>query len=221
MWLLKWLRGFLFENLLWKLASLAIAVIIWALVATEPELTTNARAGLEYKNMPEWIEISSDPVTSVVLEVRGPAGELRGMGETVHPTVVLDLASAEPGEHTYVVDDSNVKLPRNVRLVRSRPAQVQFKFEPRRTTGVPVHVRFTGEGQNGYRIASYKVEPQEMSITGPRDSVARISAAVTDAVDVSQARGVVQFPVSVFVKDAQVRFVAPPEAVVTVTMKRK
>ena len=59
-----------------------VAVVIWALVASEPELSTFATVRLEYKNLPDDLEISSDPVSSVVLELRGPSGELRGVGET-------------------------------------------------------------------------------------------------------------------------------------------
>ena len=218
---LKWIRSLLFENLTWKLLSVCIAVVIWALVATEPELTTNARAGLEYKNLPEGLEIVSDPVTSINLELRGPAGELRGLGESVHPTVVLDLSSAEPGERTYSVDDGNVKVPRGVTLVGARPPRVQFKFEPRRVASVPIRVPFAGEGQNGYAIASFRVEPPQVEISGPRNHVAAINAAMTDAVDVSNATGTVEFPVKVFVQDAFVRCTSSSKAVVTVIMKKK
>ena len=218
---IKWVRSLLFENLSWKLLSLAVAVVIWALVATEPELSTFAKAGVEYKNLPESLEIASDPINSVVLELRGPASELRGVGDSVHATVVLDMSAAEPGEHTYSVGDGNVKVPRAVRLVRAIPSEVRFRFEARRTTSVPVQVHFTGEGQNGYAVSSFKVEPPQLSITGPRNHVARVTAAMTDAVDVSNATGTVQFPVNTFVEDAFVRFVTSPEAVVTVTMKKK
>jgi hypothetical protein len=219
--LLKWVRGLLFENLPWKLLSLAVAVLIWALVATEPELTTSARAGLEYKNLPNGLEIVSDPVTSVILELRGPAGELRGMGESVHPAVVLDLSGAVPGKHTYAIDDNNVKVPRGVNLVGARPPEVQFEFEPQRTVTVPVQVRFTGEGQNGYAIANYKVAPPQIVISGPRNHVAHITAALTDAVDVSSATGQVEIGINVFVEDAFVRFITAPRAVVTIVMKKK
>jgi hypothetical protein len=49
---LKRLREAIFRNLLWKLLALAAAVVIWAFVATEPELSTFATARLEYKNLP-------------------------------------------------------------------------------------------------------------------------------------------------------------------------
>src|SRR6266699_2472467 len=135
---LKWIRGLLFANLAWKLLALAAAVVIWALVASEPELATFATVRLEYKNLPDDLEISSEPMTSVVLELRGPSGELRGIGETMRPAVVLDMASVQPGERTFMVGDGNVKLAGGVSLVRSIPSEVRFTFEERGIRYVPV-----------------------------------------------------------------------------------
>ena len=218
---LKWLRDLLFQNLGWKLLSLAIAVVIWALVATEPELATFANVRLEYKNLPEGLEISSEPVSSVMLELRGPSGALRGTGEAIHPAVVIDMSDAETGERTFSIGDRNVKVVRGVRLVRAIPSEVRFQFEPRRMHTVPVQVRFIGEGQNGYVVAEYHVDPPEMDITGPRSRVARITSVIADPIDLSNKTGTSQFHVNVFTEDSFVRFLGTPEVVVTVTMKKK
>ncbi len=53
---------------------------IWAMVASEPELSTFVSTQVEYKNLPDDLEISSNPVTTVLLELRGPSGELQGLG---------------------------------------------------------------------------------------------------------------------------------------------
>jgi len=216
-----WIRDLLFQNLGWKLLSLAIAVVIWALVATEPELATFANVRLEYKNLPEGLEISSEPVSSVMLELRGPSGALRGAGEAIHPAVVIDMSDAETGERTFSISDRNVKVLRGVRLVRAIPSEVRFQFEPRRMHTVPVQVRFIGEGQNGYVVAEYHVDPPEMDITGPRSRVARITSVIADPIDLSNKTGTSQFHVNVFTEDSFVRFLGSPEAVVTVTMKKK
>ncbi|MEO8371554.1 MAG: CdaR family protein, partial [Candidatus Solibacter sp.] len=207
--------------ILWKLLSLAIAVVIWALVATEPELATFASVRLEYKNLPQGLEISSDPVSSVLLELRGPAGALRSVGDGAHPNVVLDMSEAGTGEHTFTITGRNVKVMRGVHLVRAIPSEVRFRFEPRRNHTVPVHVRFINEGQNGYVIESHKVNPPEMELTGPRSRVARIAEVQADPVDLAGATGVTEFRVNVFAEDSFVRFMNTPEAVVTVTMKKK
>ncbi len=217
----KWIRDLLFQNLVWKLLSLGTAVVIWALVATEPELTTMATVRLEYKNLPEGLEISSEPVSSVLLELSGSSGALRGVGDAVHPAVVIDMSDAASGERTFSIGDRNVKVMRGVRLVRAIPSAVRFHFEPRRINTVPVHVRFLHEGQNGYAVAEYHVDPPQMEITGPRSSVMRVAAVAADPLDLASATGTSQFHVNVFTDDPFVRFLSTPEVMVTVTMKKK
>ena len=218
---LKRLAAPLVENFWWKFLALAIAVLIWALVASEPELSTFATVRLEYKNLPDDMEISSEPVGTVVLELHGPSGELRGVGESIRPSVVLDMSNVRAGDRTYTIGDGNVKLARGVRLVRSIPSEVRFRFEPKRNRTVPVEVRFTGEGQNGYEIAYSEVEPREVHIVGPRSRVARITAAGTDLVDVSNVVGSSEFHVNLLVDDPYVRLEGSSEAVVRVTMKKE
>jgi len=217
---IKWVGALLFENLAWKLLALAVAVVIWALVASEPELATFATVRLEYRNLPQDLEIGSEPVTSVMLELRGPSGELRGIGDNVRPAVVLDMSSVRPGERTFTIGDAAVKLPGNVRLLRAMPSEVRFSFEERLVHYVPVQVRFAGEGQNGYRIAHYDVTPDRLQIAGPKSHVSKIAAATTDLVDVSSVVGSSEFRVNAFVEDSLVRFTGPPQVVVVVTMKK-
>jgi hypothetical protein len=218
---LKQLGAIIVENIGWKVLALVIALVIWAFVASEPELSTFTTVRLEYKNLPDDLEINSDPISNVVLELHGPSGAMRGVGESVRPTVVLDMASARVGDRTYTIGDGNVKLARGVRLVRAIPSEVRFRFEPRRYKSIPVEVRFTGEGQNGYAVAQYQVEPREVQIVGPRSRVQRIASAPTDLVDVSNVVGGSEFHVNLLVEDPYVRLRGSAEAVVRVTMKKK
>jgi len=218
---LQWVLLLVFHNFWWKLLALAIAVVLWALVASEPELSEFATVRLEYRNLPDDLEISSDPVTSVSLELRGPSGELRGAGDGIQPAVVLDMTDVQPGERTFTIGAGNVKLARGVRLVRSIPSEARFIFERRTVRMVPVVVRFTGQGQNGYTVARQSVSPDRLEIAGPASRVARIAAAVTDPVDLSSVVGTSEFRVNAFVDDSFVRFHSSPQVVVTVAMKKK
>ena len=84
--------GLVTHNFGWKVLALASAFVIWALVASEPELSTFATVRLEYRNMPDDLEISAAPTEMVALELRGPASELRGAARAGLPTVVLDMS---------------------------------------------------------------------------------------------------------------------------------
>src|SRR5262252_6022790 len=127
------------RNFLWKMFALAIAILLWIAVANEPELSTFASVPVEFKDLPDTLEISSDVVDKVELEMRGPSGELRNFSAT-RTAVVLDMADAMPGERTYAISEGNVQLPRGISLIRAIPAQVHFRFERRKSRQVPVDV---------------------------------------------------------------------------------
>lgn len=224
---LLWLAGWVTHNFGWKMMALAIAVVIWALVATEPELSTFATVRLEFRNLPDDLEVSSAPVSSVSLELRGPSGELRSMaGETqgpggVRPEVVLDMSGVQPGERTYAIGDGNVRLPRGVRLVRATPSEVRLDFERRGVREVPVVPRFAGDGTNGYAVARFDVQPPRLLVAGPASHVDRIRSVTTDPVDVSAAVGSSEFHVNAFVADPFVRFQGSPQVTVAVTMQKR
>lgn len=217
---LKRISGLVFHHFWWKVLSLAIAAVTWALVATEPELGAFTVARLEYKNLPEDLEIASQTSPEVSLELRGPSGELRNLGDGSRPVVVLDMSTVTPGERTFAIGEANLRLSRHVHLVRAIPSEERFDFERRQVRTVPVKVRFTGERQNDYAVAYSAVQPSEVTIVGPASHVARIDSVVTDPVDVSNVVGTKEYHVNAFVEDPYVRFRASPMVVVTVTMKK-
>jgi len=220
--------GWVTTNFFWKLLALAIAVVIWMVVATEPELSTFATVPLEFRNLPPDLEIASEPDTSVSLELRGPAGALRGVGGfepfglgSLRPAVILDMSGTQPGERTFAIGNGSVRLPRGVYLVRAVPSAVRFDFEHRASRFVPVTPRFSGEGVNGYSVAQVDIEPKELPVVGPASHVARVHDAVTDPVDVSNVVGESQFRANAYIGDPYVRFEKSPQVTVTVVMKKK
>jgi YbbR domain-containing protein len=216
---LRWIT----ENIWWKLMALALAVVIWALVSSEPELATFATVHLEYRNLPDDLEIASDTSSDVSLELRGPSGELRNLGERggLHPAVILDMSNVQPGDRTFPIGDGNVRLARGVHLVRAVPSEVRFHIDRRATRSVDVWPRFTGAGSNGYQVGHFSVEPPQLTVVGPAARIARMASVVTDPVDVSSVVGSSEFRVNAFIEDPYVRFVGSPQVTVSVTMKKK
>jgi len=210
------------HNVGWKLLSLVIALAIWALVASEPELSTFATARIDFQNLPDNLELSSTPVTSILLELRGPSNQLGGLGDgSQHPAVILDMAGVAPGERTFAIGPGDVRLPRGVRVVRVTPSEARFKFERPLVRAVPVRVRYANEGRNGYRVSGTTVEPAELQIAGPQSRVARVVSVETDPVDVGSATGTIEVRVNAYVDDSFVRFQAPPQVTVSFTMKKQ
>jgi YbbR domain-containing protein len=214
---LKWVAGLVTHNFGWKMLALAIAFVIWVLVASEPELSTFATVPVEYRDLPNDLAIASRPVETVTLELQGPAGEL---SSERRPSVVLDMAHVRPGQYTFPVGGSSVNLARGVRLVRAIPSEVRFDFERSLARTVPVQVRFTGLS-SGYVVQHVSVSPDHLEIVGPANQVAPIQAATTDPVNVSGVVGAAEFHVNAYLPDLSVSFAGSPEVKVTATVAKR
>ncbi len=211
-----------FKDFGWKVLSLAIAVLLWAVVSSEPELSTFVSVPVEYKGLPDGLEISSDVVESVYLELHGPSGRLgTGSGEERRYAVVLDMSHVGPGERTFSINENDVRLTRGIHLLRATPSQLRFRFERREYRAVPVQPRFATQPQAGYHITSWEVSPATLQIVGPESRVSHMRYVVTDPVDVANAVGTAEFHVNAFVDDSHVRFASSPQVKVKVHIKRK
>ena len=208
------------HNLVWKLLALAVAVAIWMLVASEPEFSTFATARVVYRDLPDNLDISSDPVPLVTLELRGPSGELRNLEGPQRPAAVLDMSDAVPGERTYTIEDGAVHLPRGIYLLRSIPSEIRFRFERRLTRLVPVKARFGGDSEAGSESA-VTIQPASLEITGPESHVLRVKSVATDAVNLSTQAPLITERVNAYVDDPFVRFLASPQVTVTVVLGKR
>ena len=213
---------YLTRNAAWKLLSLAAAVLLWIAVASEPEVSAFISVRVEYKNLPTGLEIDSDIAESVILEVRGPSGELRGLPETRRLYgVVLDMSDVSPGQHTFIIDGGNIRVPRGVQLVRAIPAQVHMNFEPSTVDNVPVHVRFAPSLPSSLQIVSATPEPASLPVSGPASRVARLTQAETDPIALKPEAGVAEYHVNAYVNDPRVRFQSSARITVKVTVGEK
>ncbi len=216
----KWLLGLITKNFGWKLLSLAIALVVWGVVANEPELSTFINVGVEYKNLPENLEISSDPVSTVTLELRGPSGQLRGLTDSDSaPEVILDMSRVQTGERTFPIGDGNIRLRRGVRLVRAIPSDVRFRFERSKERMVKVSPRF--RPHDGFEVTDYSVKPDSVAIAGPASRVDLVDQALTDQVNLPERAGSFDFVANTFVDDPFVRFPGVSRVTVSVTVVKK
>jgi YbbR domain-containing protein len=72
----------------------------------------------------------------------------------------------------------------------------------------------------GEQIAKVLVEPERITITGPKHHVEVVDAATTDPVDVSGTRTQATFTTNVYVSDPLVQVVQPLPVRVTVIMEK-
>ncbi len=214
-------RRLLLENLGLKLISLAAAVVLWSLLATEPASETSISVAVEFHNFPRHLELVSEQHPIVHLLVQGVSSRIRTL-VPASVAVVLDLARVqEPGERTFTLDSSRIVLPWGVTLVRAMPSQLVLKFEKRLTRSVQVLPRFSGVYPEGYDVSRHEVHPPSLKVVGPESRVGLLDYVSTEPIDLSRVIGSASFTVHAYLPDPYVRFENLESVRVNVEMKKR
>lgn len=206
------------RNLGWKLLAVLIATLLWMLAAREPEVATSVSAPIDFKNIPDDLDIGGNLPDRVRLEVRGPSGRL-SRDSLADAAVVLDLSDAHPGERTYNIRSQNVNLPFGVHFDRAIPSQVTLHFDQLAARNVPVEPMYANIPE-GYRVASGIIDPPQVRIHGPERRVNRIRQVATDPVDLSGVVSKKEFHTRINIGDPQVRLESGSDIKLTVTLEK-
>jgi YbbR domain-containing protein len=211
---------FITGNLGWKLLALMIAVALWIAVAREPELATSIAVPIEFKSIPDDLDIGSDLPDHVRLEVRGPSGRL-SRDNLADLAVILNLADARPGERTYNIRPSHINLPSGVSFYRALPSQITLRFDKLLTKEVEIVLAPYSKGPpDGYRVRSYALNPAKTFIRGPEQRVRNISHVTLDPVDLSGVISQAEFHTHVNIGDPQVRLEVPSDVALRITLEK-
>lgn len=210
------LRKYVFQNLLLKVVSLGLAILLWMAVARDPVAEMAVNAPIVFHHVPDNLEISSEALPQTQIRVRGPARQLRELAQT-EVRAELDLSNARPGEITYELSSRNVPVPRGIQVVQVIPSLFRITFDTRATKQVPIHPRVLGTFVSGVRMGQVTVDPATVTIIGPEKRVNGIDTAITDPVDASGVVDQATFTTHVYVPDPLVRIQKPEAVHVTVT----
>jgi diadenylate cyclase len=211
---------FLTRNLLWKLFALVVAIGVWLNVASEPELATIVSVPVDYNNLPKDLEISSSIVESISIEARGPSGQLRSLHDSRVAAIIDFSGVKEPGERTFTLTSADLKLPRQIHLVRAIPGQLHFKFERRTTREVPVEILFSGRLPDGLSIAQEAVDPPDLKIVGPESQVLHSKGLISDPFDLTGVAGDTERKLAVYASESEVRILNAPQVTVKIRVQR-
>lgn len=199
-------KEFFLANWRWKVLSLGIATMLWMAVASEPEMATIFRVPVQFEKAPRDLEISSDFVNSVRLELSGAKGRLADYAAKPNP-VVLDFSSVKTaGERTFNIDRRSVHLPRGVELLNAVPAELRFVFENREQRAVPVQIEWSGRPPNGAHVTRAMIDPPELVVIGPKSRVNLVQSVTTDPIDLTNVHNGQVLTTAPFVKEPFVRF---------------
>jgi YbbR domain-containing protein len=204
-----------FRNLGLKVLALALAIVMWLIVAGEDTVERGLRVPLQFEQFPAGLELLGEPPTLVDVRVRGAASIVSRMspGEVV---AVLDLRTSTPGRRLFQLTPEQVRTPFGVQVVQVAPATVAMSFERSATAVVPIVPVVDGTPAPGYVVGTVTSDPQKVEVIGPESVVRRATEALTETIAVDGARANVAESVTIGFLSPALRLRTPQRANVSV-----
>ena len=204
-----------FRHLGLKLMAVALAMLLWLIVAGDHLVERSLRVPLEFRNIPPELELVGDPPTEVDVRLRGSSA-LLGRLEPRDIVAVLDLASARPGSRMFHLRSDEVRAPYGVEVAQVIPGTLAVDVEKSGRRTVPVVPALDGEPAPGFVIGRVTSEPPTVEVAGPESRLRQLTGATTEPVQITGSRARVHDIVTVGITDSAVRLVQPQNAAITV-----
>jgi YbbR domain-containing protein len=213
------LHRHVFHNLGLKLISLALAVGVWLAVARDPVAEIAVDVAIEFRDIPQNLEISSESIPKAQIRLRGPERVIRRL-EPADVYAEIELNGLKPGERTFDLTAQQIHEPSELEVVQVVPSQFHLSFDTRLTRQVPVEPRVAGTFAPGYGIERVVVDPPIITISGPKKHVEAVTSAITDPIDVSGAISQIAVRRHAYVSDPLIQVASPDPVQVTVIMQK-
>ena len=204
-----------FRNLGLKVLAVVLATLLWITVAGEHVVERSLRVPLEFRNVPETLEIVGNTPDTVDVRLRGSSALLSRVqaGEIV---AVLDLDGARAGSRLFHIRPDEVRAPFGVEVSQIIPAPLPLELEKSPRPRVPIVPATDGQPAPGFVMGRVSSDPPTVEIVGPESRIRQVAEATTEPVTIKDATVRVRDGVTVGVVDTSVRLVQPQIAQVTV-----
>src|SRR5450432_409157 len=131
------IRQHVLHNLGIKLLSLMLAVGLWLAVASDPPAEIAVTVPIQFLNIPENLEISTETIPQAQVRVRGPQRVVRRL-QPADISAEIELGGMKAGERTFDLTADQIHKPRELEIKQVIPNQFHLSFDTRLTRQVPV-----------------------------------------------------------------------------------
>ena len=167
-----------FRQLGLKFFAIVLAALLWLTVAGEHVVERSLRVPLEFRNIPEALEIVGNTPDTVDVRVHGSSAVLSRLqaGEIV---ALLDLGSARSGSRLFHIRNDEVRAPFGVEVSQVIPTTLALELEKSARRRVPVVPAIEGDPAPGFVVGKWLADPATVEIVGPDSHVRQVAAATT------------------------------------------
>lgn len=179
------IKNLLFHNLIIKIVSLFLAIILWFYVAGEQNEDLEKRAILDIEPPPGMV-ISSCSANKVNVLFRGSKNRLSLISSDINIYHKIENVQ-KPGEYSFIISPKGMEIPSGVRVAFIRPSTITVSLDKLVEKWLPIKVNIKGKVGEGYRIAEDKIKlnPNASLVEGPENLLKNLDFIYTSPIKVS------------------------------------
>ncbi|PKL17392.1 MAG: hypothetical protein CVV49_11290 [Spirochaetae bacterium HGW-Spirochaetae-5] len=171
------------RNLVPKLASILLAVILWAYISSEKSGEVKFKLPVNFSGLEEDYIVSKISHKYVVVEIKGNKDDLKNVSSK-NIKLQVDLANSETGDYKpYKIEYQKIDFTDDFK-VDLYPEEVKVLIEKKLTRDVRVIPRYSGYTDKGFMIGRIRVNPEYIKVTGPGSIIKNISSVYTEEISV-------------------------------------
>jgi YbbR domain-containing protein len=206
-----------------KLASLGLAVFLWALVQTEPlsqETISAVRVTVSVSDT-AWILSGAPSPSTVDLRLGGPAREIIRLARD-GTSLRIPIASVGPRDTVVTIQREWVQLGQRagVTVESVTPQTVRLSFEPAVTRRLPLALRVQGELPSHLALSmDLALNPSHVAIRGPESRLRGLDSVLLVPFDLGQVRESGVFTVAIDTASLAAASIIPRDAALGVRVE--
>lgn len=170
------------KDWLLKFISLILAVGLWYYVGGEDRVDKNVMIPIEIINLPRDLVISNQFKKEIEVTVSGPRSVILEMTSRAI-TRQVDLSSATPGTMVIENDNDHIPVPRGITVQRVQPSSIILSLDKLIQKQYPISAKTVGKVPDGYYVRNLKMDPDIITITGPRTILSQFDELYTKEIN--------------------------------------
>ncbi|MCI5219129.1 MAG: hypothetical protein D3914_08050 [Candidatus Electrothrix sp. LOE2] len=193
-YLRNWKRRLNCKDLLLKLISLALGILVWFLAVGTDQMDVSMSIPIEILNLPKNLVIYNQYQKEVSVTLRGPRGIVQELRNRP-PSLSLDLSKAKPDTIVLNTETLSFPLPSGVSVLRMQPASITLSIDKLLERQMPVTAITEGDVARGYLLKEVLLNPDTILVSGPASLVAQEETLKTYVINLSGLDHSITLPV--------------------------
>ncbi|MCI5130132.1 MAG: hypothetical protein D3904_01115 [Candidatus Electrothrix sp. EH2] len=192
--LANWHTKIHYKDLLLKLLSLALGILIWFLAVGTDQMDASMDIPIEVLNLPKNLVIYNQYRKEVSVTLRGPRGIIQEVRNRP-PSLLLDLSEAKPDTIVLSTESLSLPLPSGISVLRMQPASITLSIDKLVERDIPLTAVTEGDVAEGYVLQDVLLNPDKISVAGPESLVVQEKTLKTYVINLSDLNHSTTLPV--------------------------